>query len=103
MLIHVGGRTLFLVGCLPAYLTILIRRKVAEPEVWTKRTESGNWRDLFRPPLLRRTVIGTSLATSTLFAYWGLFTWLPGFLSLPKSGGGAGWQVLQCGGWRLPR
>ena len=45
---------------------------------------------LFRPPLASRTYASATLASATLLGYWGLFTWLPAFLSAPKSSGGAG-------------
>ena len=47
----------------------------------------------------RRTILATALATCMLFAYWGLNTWLPGFLSAPRSQGGAGLNVLQTSAW----
>jgi len=94
-----GWRVLFLVGVLPAFFTIWIQRKVKEPEIWSAKTATGRITDLFRPPLARRTFLATSLATSVLFAYWGLNTWLPGFLSAPKSQGGAGLNILETSGW----
>ncbi len=94
-----GWRALFLVGVLPALLTIPIRWKVKEPEVWLRSKSRGNVRDLFRPPLGRLTLLATALATATLFAYWGLFTWLPGFLAAPKSAGGAGLDIVRTSGW----
>ncbi len=94
-----GWRALFLVGLLPALLTIWIRRKVEEPEIWRERKETGRVIDLFQGVLARRTIIATALATATLFGYWGLFTWLPGFLSAPKSAGGAGLSITKTSGW----
>jgi MFS family permease len=94
-----GWRMLFLVGVLPAFFTIWIQRKVKEPEIWSAKTSTGRITDLFRPPLGRRTFLATALATSVLFAYWGLNTWLPGFLSAPKSQGGAGLNILDTSGW----
>src|ERR1700687_1859828 len=94
-----GWRMLFLVGVLPAFFTIWIQRKVKEPEIWSAKTATGRITDLFRPPLARRTFLATALATSVLFAYWGLNTWLPGFLSAPKSQGGAGLNILDTSGW----
>src|SRR5712692_791377 len=90
-----GWRALFLVGILPAFLTIWIQRKVKEPEIWTNKKSSGSPMSIFRPPLVRRTVLATALATSVLFAYWGLNTWLPGFLSAPASQGGAGLGIVR--------
>ena len=94
-----GWRMLFLVGILPAFLTIWIQRKVREPEIWMNRAKLSPITALFRPPLARRTFFATALATSVLFAYWGLATWLPGFLAAPKSQGGAGLNILRTSGW----
>jgi MFS family permease len=94
-----GWRMLFLVGILPAFLTIWIQRKVMEPEIWINRTKLSHITALFRPPLARRTLFATLLATSVLFAYWGLATWLPGFLGAPKSEGGAGLNILRTSAW----
>ena len=94
-----GWRILFLVGILPAFLTVWIQRKVKEPEIWTNRKEMSPMSVLFHGPLARRTFFATALTTSVLFAYWGLATWLPGFLSAPKSQGGAGLNILRTSGW----
>jgi MFS family permease len=94
-----GWRILFLVGVLPALLTVWIQRKVKEPEVWSKETTPIPIGSLFRPPLRNRTILATLLATSVLFAYWGVNTWLPGFLSAPKDQGGAGLNILKTSGW----
>jgi MFS family permease len=94
-----GWRVLFLVGILPAFLTIWIQRKVKEPEIWMNRTKLSPITDLFHAPLAKRTFLATALATSVLFAYWGLATWLPGFLSAPKSQGGAGLNILRTSAW----
>jgi MFS family permease len=99
-----GWRWLFVVGFLPAIVAVFIRRGVREPEVWQRRAkpEPGSLTRIFRPPLVGRTVRATALTTSVLFAYWGLFTWLPGFLSAPRSAGGAGLSVLQGSTWLIP-
>ena len=94
-----GWRALFLVGVLPALFTLWIQRKVKEPEIWIAKSARRPITDIFRPPLARRTFLATLLATSVLFAYWGLNTWLPGFLSAPASQGGAGMDILQTSGW----
>lgn len=94
-----GWRALFLAGVLPALVTVFIRRKVVEPEIWVKSTEKASFLGIFRPPVGRRTLWATILATSVLFAYWGLFTWLPGFLSSPVEQGGAGMSILKTSGF----
>jgi len=99
-----GWRWLFAVGFLPAAVAVVIRRRVAEPEVWRQRGRDGaaGVMRIFKPPLLRTTARATALTTSVLFAYWGLFTWLPGFLSAPVSAGGAGLSMLQGSTWLIP-
>jgi MFS family permease len=94
-----GWRVLFLVGVLPALLTAWVRKYVAEPEIWQRSPERPPVTSLFRGHLLRRTVLATALSTSVMFAYWGLFTWLPPFLSAPASEGGAGLDVMRTSGW----
>jgi MFS family permease len=49
----------------------------------------------------KRTLVASSLATAVLLAYWGLFTWLPGFLSAPADKGGAGFGIVQTSAWIL--
>lgn len=95
-----GWRAMFWIGVLPALLTVWIRRNVPEPPVWRNRTEAaGSFWEIFQGPLLRVTVIATGLATAVLFAYWGVFTWLPGFLAAPVDKGGAGFGIVKTSGW----
>jgi hypothetical protein len=88
-------------------LVFWIRRGVHEPEVWTARRQTATPRtnpfaQLFGPALLRRTLMATLLTTSVMFAYWGLFTWLPAFLATPVEDGGAGMSVVKSLGWIIP-
>lgn len=95
-----GWRVMFWIGVLPALLTVWIRRNVPEPPVWRNRTEpAGSLLEIFRGSLLRITLVATSLATAVLFAYWGVFTWLPGFLAAPVAAGGAGFGIVKTSGW----
>ncbi len=93
-------RYLFLVGVLPAIFTLWIQRKVEEPQIWlTRKREPVSLMILLRPPLRRVTLRATALATAMLFAYWGVFTWLPYFLSTPRDQGGAGLDILHTSTW----
>lgn len=95
-----GWRAMFLIGVLPALITVWIRRNVPEPPVWLERERSaGSFVEIFRPPLTRVTAVATLLATTVLFAYWGVFTWLPGFLAAPVEKGGAGFGIVKTSGW----
>jgi MFS family permease len=94
-----GWKILFLTGLLPAFGALLLRRKLREPEIWQRanRSQAGPERSprrLFEGALRNRTLLGIALATSVLFAYWGVFTWIPGFLSAPVARGGAGLSIV---------
>ncbi len=89
-----GWRMLFLAGLAPALITIWVRRKVAEPAVWQQR-QPVPWRSVVTPQLVWRTVRATTVASVVLFAYWGLFTWLPSFLGAPVAQGGAGLDLVK--------
>jgi MFS family permease len=96
-----GWRALFLAGVLPALLTVVIRRRVQEPSIWMHHRDRPPtpWMHLFRGELGKRTLCATVLATSVLFAYWGLFTWLPGFLAASREQGGAGMGIVRTSGF----
>ncbi len=100
-------RWLFVVGALPAFYTLWIRRRVPEPAIWVERRRLGvpgsnPFAVLFGPILWRRTVLATLLAASVMFGNWGLFFWLPSFLATPVEQGGAGMTLLRSMGWIIP-
>jgi MFS family permease len=100
-------RWLFVLGAVPAFFTLWIRRRVPEPRIWVERRRHGAprakpFRILFGPKLWRRTILATLLAGCLQFAYWGLFFWLPGFLAAPVEQGGAGMTVLRSMSWIIP-
>ena len=96
-----GWRTLFLLGILPAIFGLFVRRSVSEPEIWTQRTVTAPFADLFSRAHLRTTVIASSVAAAVLVAYWGLITWLPTFLSAPASKGGVGLTITKTSSWTI--
>lgn len=83
----VAWRALFLIGILPALLVFFVRRYVEEPEVYLKSRaelaasgEKPSFLEIFRPPLLRVTVLGGLLGTGAQGGYSAVTTWLPTFL-----------------------
>jgi len=101
-----GWRGVFFVGVLPAFITLWIRRKVEEPDIWKahrqKReaaAERSDFFEIFRPPYLRNTVITTLMNAGTMFAWWGLFTWIPSYLALPRAEGGWGMSIVKSATW----
>ncbi len=94
-----GWRLLFVAGAAPALLVIWIRRRVQEPQVWRK-PEHGGGTSLLK---VRGRIVRASLLTAcVLFAYWGLFTWLPAYLGASREMGGAGLSVVKTSAWMLP-
>jgi MFS family permease len=96
-------RVILWAGILPALLIIYIRRNVSEPAVYREMrsrqmlqtesaaansantaSETAHFLSIFRPPLLRNTLLATSLATGMLAAYYSVTTWLPTFLETER-------------------
>ena len=95
-----GWRPLFALGIAPALLAAWVRRSIPEPG--GRRpvpSPEGVWRTLLQPPLRRQVGAATAVATAVLFAYWGLFTWLPTYLAAPASSGGAGLGLVRSAGF----
>ena len=100
-----GWKALFLTGILPALFAALLRKRLKEPEIWTNRTAAAKkipLSGIFKGELRRRTLLGTLLASVVLFAYWGLFTWIPGFLSAASERGGAGLSIVKTSAFVVP-
>jgi MFS family permease len=107
-----GWRAVFFVGILPAVITLWIQRSVPESEMWRERQEparpedraaggrdvtsyvSMNFSVIFRAPYGKHTFALLLFNFFGMFAWWGLFTWLPPYLSLPVEQGGRGFGVL---------
>lgn len=108
---YANWRTVFFVGILPALVTLWIRTRVPESEMWQKhrlatqpqsttgstiaaaRQEDSFFR-IFRVPYLKNTLALLFMNFFGLFAWWGLFVWIPAYLSLPVERGGRGFSVL---------
>jgi MFS family permease len=104
-----GWRWLFVVGASPALLVVWVRHAVAEPEVWHQRQTRGAegpranpFAVLFGRALIGRTLLATMVSAAVMFAYWGLFTWMPNFLARPAEEGGAGLSLVKSVGWLVP-
>jgi len=103
-------RMVFFVGILPALVTLWIQNRVPESEMWKEHHrlandsrrvadaqaayDRGSFLRIFQPPLVRYTFALLFANFFGMFAWWGLFTWLPPYLSLPVSQGGRGFGVI---------
>ena len=81
-----GWRALFLVGIVPAFVAMLVRLWVKEPERWVQAQEREKalglehkvlLPELFRAPLRRATLAGSTLAFVAVFGLWGAGNWTP--------------------------
>jgi MFS family permease len=98
-----GWRAVFFAGILPALATVWIRRSVAESRIWRESRTAGPSRvtlaALVRGELGRLTWLVAAMNAATMFAWWGLFTWIPSYLGRPVEDGGAGLSILRTSTW----
>ena len=96
-------RTMYLIGVLPALLTLWIRKSIPESTLWeaeskrrrtvTERERRGEaisadeqaltrftLTELFaEPEIRRRTIVGLTMATASAVGFWAISTWVPPF------------------------
>ncbi len=101
-----GWRAVFFAGVAPALVTFWIRRDVPEPEIWRRSKETAGTKSgiaglskLWQGEYGRHLAVTTLANAGTMFAWWGLFTWIPAYLSLPASRGGAGLSIVNTSTW----
>lgn len=95
-------RVMFLVGLLPALLIIWVRRHVEEPDSFQQakknnvpaKTFFASMAGIFRPELLRVTLLGGILGLGAHGGYHAVMTWLPTFLKTERQ-----LSVLSSGGY----
>ena len=96
---YFNWRAVFFVGVLPALLVLWIRRGVPESAMWQQRRSSrtsadGGFLTIFKPPYAKPTLALLFTNFFGMSAWWGLFTWIPPYLSLPVDQGGRGFGVM---------
>jgi MFS family permease len=111
VLLYANWRIVFFVGIIPAIVTLWIRKRVPESRMWqdhqptvsTSRTAAltaelprrSSFFVIFRAPYGKSTTCLLLLNFFGLFGWWGLFTWIPPYLSLPVTQGGRGVGILR--------
>jgi MFS family permease len=97
-----GWRAVFFAGILPALVSLWVRRGLREPEVWRQERKSEmRFGQLFRGTFGYSMLVCGTMNAAALFGWWGLFTWLPRFLSMPTAEGGRGLSIVQTSGWTI--
>lgn len=93
-------RYVFFVGIAPALVILWVRREVPESQLWKQhalRIEAGDAKATMAEHAHNALVL-LALNFFGLFGWWGLFTWIPPYLSLPVSQGGRGFSQLDATG-----
>jgi MFS family permease len=65
---------------------------------WQRRTtytQRAKLLTLLQGPTLRNGILATAMNSFAMFGYWGLFVWIPGYLSLPVAQGGRGLSLAK--------
>jgi MFS family permease len=98
-----GWRAVFFVGVLPALVVLWIRSEVPESPIWLERGKprGASLAAMWRPDIRWKGVVATLMNACGMFGYWGLFTWIPGYLALPESQGGRGLGIVVSLTWVL--
>jgi MFS family permease len=95
---HLDWRSVFFAGVLPALVTLWIRSSVPESEMWKQQKNQSRsqapFSEIFSPGLRRNTMFLLLLNIFGLFAWWGLFSWMPPYLTLPVERGGRGFSLM---------
>ncbi|MBO0792958.1 MAG: MFS transporter, partial [Ktedonobacteraceae bacterium] len=85
---NIAWRLVFWTGIIPALLILYVRRSVQEPEIFVETKGQVETRfsliDIFRPGLLKTTLLTSLLATGAQGGYYAIFTWLPTFLKTDR-------------------
>jgi MFS family permease len=79
-------RWMFVIGAIPAFLALIIRARMKEPERWQRMKDSGEldrhgaftYAELFRDPRWRRNaIVGMLLVCSGVIGLWGIGFFTP--------------------------
>lgn len=84
-------RAMFALGFLPALLLIYVRRHIEEPEIakaaraqLAKEDKSPSILEIFKPELLKTTVLASLLTMGAQGGYYAITTWVPTFLKTER-------------------
>jgi MFS family permease len=102
---YANWRVVFFVGVMPALVTLWIQKDVPESPMWKEQrkrdhettalgSNEASFSRIFKPPFFKHTFALLLVNFFGMFAWWGLFTWIPPYLSLPVAQGGRGFGVM---------
>lgn len=100
LLPYIGWRGMFLVGLLPAFVSLIVRHTMSEPAEFVKAAAdpvpfARRFTDLFKDRQTTKASIGVMILTSVQnFGYYGLMIWMPSYLSKKF-----GFSLMESGTW----
>lgn len=100
LLPYIGWRGMFLVGLLPAFVSLVVRHTMSEPTEFVKAAAdpvpfARRFTDLFKDRQTSKASIGVMVLTSVQnFGYYGLMIWMPSYLSKKF-----GFSLMASGTW----
>src|SRR5438067_6422088 len=91
-------RVVFFIGILPALVTLWIRRSVPESDMWKEQRlatpKAVPFSHIFGPGLRKHAIFLFLMNLFGLFGWWGLFSWIPPYLTLAVEKGGRGFGMM---------
>jgi len=80
-------------------LEVKAEKEIPSSSLRSQRTprldsQPSSFFDIFRPPYLKSTLALLFMNFFGLFGWWGLFQWIPAYLSLPIARGGRGFGIM---------
>lgn len=100
LLPYIGWRGMFLVGLLPAFVSLVVRHTMSEPAEFVKAAAdpvpfARRFTDLFKDWQTSKASIGVMVLTSVQnLGYYGLMIWMPSYLSKKL-----GFSLMASGTW----
>lgn len=97
-----GWRAVFFAGVIPALVVFWIRRHTPESQLWNNQKVRLSFKQIISNVFgeyKRNTIICSLFTSFAMLGYWGLFTWIPTYLSTPVQAGGLGFDILKTSTW----
>ena len=83
---HLGWRSLFLAGVIPALLTVYIRSKLTEPSQFQLAQENKielvhSFKQVFNRENLPKILVLSALYSASTIGYWAVMSWIPPWIN----------------------
>jgi MFS family permease len=93
-----GWRTLFIVGAIPALLSIFVMLFLPESKAWAAREKRLSFGEVLKSTFgtyTKQSIGALILLSIGMLGFWAMFSWLPTYLATPLNHGGRGFTVIK--------